>query len=294
MPELPEVETLRRGLQKNTAFRYITEVTVANAKVLKNQPEAVFKPRLLGCQIMQVRRRGKYLLFDLHASSAAAATSPSESLPLTLCVHLKMRGQLRVETTAGTGEDEAQTQKYLCVTLVLDNGAAVVRFYDAWTWGEMRVLTPGELQTEVPALGAMGCEPLFGGPWDAQDLKAKLQKRSGPIKPILLDQTIVAGVGNIYADESLFRAGIHPERAGKSLTNGEAERLVDAVRAVLHEAVDGGGTTSEEFGDVAGQAGQYVPRVYDRGGLACVVCGEILTKIRLGGRGTVFCSSCQR
>ena len=304
MPELPEVETLRRGLTR-LKNRHIIHVAVANAKVLKNQPEATFVQRTEGCRIADVRRRGKYLLLNLINPQNPDFPDAPPASPFIMCVHLKMRGQLRVDTMASV-QNETLPQKYLCVTLFLDKGLyvgdaagdkeageLVLRFFDAWTWGEMRTLTPGELETVVPALGTMGMEPLAGGPWTADDLQKKLQKRSGAIKSLLLDQNIVAGVGNIYADESLFRAGIHPERAGNSLTQSEAERLVGVVQAVLGEAVEAGGTTSEEFGDVSGQAGRFVPRVYDRGGKPCVTCGQELVKIRLGGRGTVFCKMCQ-
>jgi formamidopyrimidine-DNA glycosylase len=108
-----------------------------------------------------------------------------------------------------------------------------------------------------------------------------------------LDQKVSAGVGNIYADESLFRAGIHPQRTAGALCDSELERLAATIRAVLTEAVDAGGTTSEEFTDLGGQPGGFTPKVYDRGGKPCLICGTALTRIKLGGRGTVFCAQCQ-
>ncbi len=293
MPELPEVETVRRGLEKSILHRRIIDVAITNAKVLKNQPEAVFTQRSIGSRIAQVRRRGKYLLLDLQPGDVSANSTNPSSTPFILCIHLKMRGQLRVEQPQVEVKGTDAEPKYLCVSLFLDDGR-VLRFYDVWTWGETRVLTQSELAETVPALQSMGHEPLLGGPWSASDLQAKLAKRGGPIKPLLLDQTIVAGVGNIYADESLHRAGIHPQRSAKTLTPNEVERLFGTVQAVLGEAVAGGGTTSEEFGDVDGQVGRFVPRVYDRGGQPCQTCGPELAKIRLGGRGTVFCACCQK
>lgn len=308
MPELPEVETLRRGLEQSVLNRRITGVLVANAKVLKGQAEETFHERVIGKYITGVDRRGKYLLVRLSVSSTDTPTSPSPasphgSSPLLLCIHLKMRGQLRVCSSNGTrgsggGDDAAKetiatevTSPYLCVRLELDKGATELWFEDMWTWGEMRALTEDEARL-LPGLAKMGAEPLEPG-WDGTALASKLSGRKGPIKPVLLDQTVVAGVGNIYADEALFRAGIHPERSAQSLLAAETNRLADEIRAVLTEAVNGGGTTSDNYFDIAGSPGRYAPRVYDRGGEPCVVCGTVLIRIRLGGRGTVFCTACQ-
>jgi formamidopyrimidine-DNA glycosylase len=283
VPELPEVETLRRGLEKAVRGRRITGATVANTKVLKEQPEAEFRERVVGASVIAVNRRGKYLLLPLNSSGDGGEKNP---FPLTLCVHLKMRGQLLMEPVAQT------PSPYHCVSLGLDGDKGEeVRFYDMWTWGEMRALTDEEL-AGVAGLAGMGAEPL-DPTWDVAALSKKLTGRRGPIKPLLLDQSVVAGVGNIYADESLYRAGIDPRRAAGSLTRAETERLVREIRAVLTEAVEGGGTTSDEYVDLSGFMGRYTPRVYDRGGAPCVGCGTTLTRIKLGGRGTVFCPTCQ-
>ena len=186
--------------------------------------------------------------------------------------------------------------KYHCVTLFVrndDNGnVACLRFYDAWTWGEFRALYDGELVETVPALGQMGPEPLTDE-WTGTVLEKALAKRRTAIKPTLLDQTVVAGVGNIYADEALYRSRIHPQRVAGTLTRAEIGRLVSAIKAILTEAVNGGGTTSDNFFDVTGDAGQYIPQVYERGGLPCHNCNTILTRIRLAGRSAVFCEVCQ-
>jgi formamidopyrimidine-DNA glycosylase len=295
VPELPEVETLRRGLEKGILNRRIVRADVANAKVLKEQTEAAFRERIVGKRIEHVDRRGKYLLVALTAERTdvrSPSTPPSDNgqrvalgePPVLLCIHLKMRGQLLLQKV---GEP---TGPYHCVSLLLDDGMAI-RFHDMWTWGEMRALTGDEL-AKVAGLAGMGAEPLDPA-WDGRSLAAQLAKRSAPIKPTLLDQRVVAGIGNIYADEALFRAGIHPERPAASLTEAETDCLMQTIRAVLSEAVEGGGTTSDEYVDVEGVAGRYTPRVYDRGGQPCVVCGTPLTRIRLGGRGTVYCAQCQ-
>jgi formamidopyrimidine-DNA glycosylase len=286
LPELPEVETLRRGLERGIQGRCITDVVVANAKVLKEQPEAAFRERVIGRRVECVNRRGKYLLLPLLPGPDVMPPSPppigsdtSNSTPSALlCIHLKMRGQLRLQKA------NDPISPYHCVSLLLDNGD-MLRFYDMWTWGEMRALTAEEM-AELPSLAGMGPEPLEAG-WDGAALKARINGRRGPM-------SVVAGVGNIYADESLFRAKIHPQRSAGSLTDEEAERLAGTIRAILTEAVEGGGgKTSDEFTDLGGSAGRYLPRVYDRGGQPCGECGTTLTRIKLGGRGTTFCPTCQ-
>jgi formamidopyrimidine-DNA glycosylase len=200
-----------------------------------------------------------------------------------------MRGLLAVE------EASSEPGGYHCVTLLLQDESgkqAALRFYDMWTWGEFRALQDVEIKSLVPALASMGDEPLDSA-WGAVSLGGQLKNRKTAIKPTLLDQKVVAGIGNIYADESLFRAGIHPERLANSLTAEETERLAESVRAILTSAVEGGGTTSDNYFDVAGRPGRFTPQVYDRGGEPCKVCGTVLSRIRLGGRGTVFCESCQ-
>jgi formamidopyrimidine-DNA glycosylase len=277
VPELPEVETLRRGLEREALGRRITGVIIANPKTLKGQSEAFFCARVLGGSVQRVDRRGKYLLIPL------AATVP-DTPSVSLCIHLKMRGQLLLEDAA------APAGPYHCATLILDNGR-VIRFCDMWAWGEMRALTAEEMGG-IAGLSGMGAEPLEPS-WNGKVLAAALATRKGPIKPALLDQRVVAGVGNIYADESLFQAGIHPERSAAALSPTEADRLADAIRAVLREAVEGGGATSDNYVDTDGLRGRYTPRVYERGGAPCHACGAFLRRIRLGGRGTVFCPKCQ-
>ena len=140
----------------------------------------------------------------------------------------------------------------------------------------------------------MGPEPLSEH-WTPQLFGAGLAKRpKTAIKAVLLDQAVLAGVGNIYADESLHRAGVQPLRPAGSLTLAETERLHREIRAVLSEATEGGGTTSESYVDADGQIGRYAPRVYDRAGQPCRACGTALTRIRVTGRGTVYCAACQK
>lgn len=275
MPELPEVETLRRGLEALMAGRTITKVRVLVPKMVKgNVSEPMQLAQVLqGSRIKTIGRRGKNLLFTLDSG-------------YHLLLHLKMRGQLLV-VPAETAE-----AKYLAAAFTLDNGQEL-RFHDMWRWGEMRLLTPQELASHPPLL-EMGAEPLEPG-WTAQDLSEALARRpKAVIKAALLDQTTLAGVGNIYADEALFRSHVQPTRPAGSLTAREVEALHQAIRTVLNEATHGGGTTSDNYVDAEGAVGRYEPQVYDRGGKPCTACAQPLTRIKVIGRGTVFCSQCQK
>ncbi len=275
MPELPEVETLRRGLETLTAGRTVTQVRILVPKMLKgpvSEPMQLAQV-LQGSRIKTIGRRGKNLLFALDSG-------------YYLLLHLKMRGQLLV-VPAQTSE-----AKYLAAAFTLDNEQEL-RFHDMWTWGEMRLLTAQELRSHPPLL-LMGAEPLEPG-WTARELSDALARRPRAlIKAALLDQTTLAGVGNIYADEALFRSRLQPTRAAGSLTQAETEALHEAIRSVLTEATTGGGTTSDNYVDAEGAVGRYQPQVYDRGGLPCTVCAEPLTRTKVIGRGTVFCSRCQK
>ena len=275
MPELPEVETLRRGLERHLISRTFGEVRVEVPKMLKGTvtDPAVFREGLRGARVESVGRRGKHLIILLDSG-------------YHLLFHMNMRGQLRIT------EADAPMEKYLVAAFPLDDGREL-RFHDIWRWGEMRLATADELAAH-PSLAGMGPEPL-SGLWTPEQLKVGLSRRpKQAIKAILLDQAVIAGVGNIYADESLHRAGIHPLRPAGSLTGDEIARLHREIIAVLTEAVGGGGTTSENYVSAEGQTGRFVPRVYDRGGQSCVSCGGVLTKIRVMDRGTVYCEACQK
>lgn len=275
MPELPEVETLRRGLERHLTGRTLGLPRVLVAKMLRGtlcDPNQFIK-RLQGASVKTIRRRGKHLIIALDSG-------------YYLMFHLNMRGQLLL-TPGGTPE-----AKYLAAAFPLDDGNDL-RFHDMWTWGEMRLVSDEELAAH-PALSIMGPEP-FSEEWTPHHLLSGLARRpKTKIKSILLDQGLVAGLGNIYADESLYRAGVHPLRPAASLTKVETEALHREIRAVLREATDGGGTTSDNYVDTDGQVGRYTPRVYERGGQPCLSCGSLLIKIRVTGRGTVYCASCQK
>lgn len=273
MPELPEVETVRRGLERHLVGRRVVGARVPVPKMLRGTicDPAAFEECVCGRRVESVARRGKHLILSLGSG-------------YYLLLHLNMRGQILI---VWRGSDDA---KYLAAGLTFDDGREM-RFHDMWTWGELRLATQDELDAHPP-LTQMGAEPLSEA-WTPQVLTASLVRRAKTsVKAALLDQTVVAGIGNIYADESLFRSGIRPLRSAGSLTKKETFRLHRAIIAVLTEAM-GGGTTSDNYADADGEIGCYRPQVYDRGGQPCILCGTTLTRIKITGRGTVYCPGCQ-
>lgn len=286
MPELPEVETVRRGLERRLVGKVIVGGVVPSPKILRAPVTgpSEFLTALRGQRIQNVRRRGKHLIFTLGNGYA-------------LVSHLKMRGHMRV---VGEGRStpvdgaEQMPEKFLRLALDLDDGSQF-RFYDIWGWGEMRLVPDREEEIArwVPALSTMGPEPL-SDEFTADRLREAAGRHAKTsIKACLLNQDVVAGIGNIYADESLHRAGIDPSRRAGSLNPDEWRRLRQEIRAVLTEAVEGSGTVSDNFFDTKGEPGRYVPRVYDRAGKPCLVCGTTLVGSKITGRSTVSCPKCQ-
>jgi len=278
MPELPEVETIRRGFEKLLLNITITDVSVSIPKILKPPitDTEEFRLKLIGASFDSARRRGKHLIFGLDSGYA-------------LYAHLNMRGQMVLAQSY-----DLPVGKYLCASIRFSTGAEL-RYHDIWTWGELRLLPDVEedLYKYVPALATMGDEPLLQGfNGDALKLRAT-SKRGSPIKTVLLDQSVVAGVGNIYADEALFRSGISPLRKVASIGEEDWHRLAEEIVNVLSEAVDGGGTESDNYVDIQGAVGRYRPLVYGRSKELCVRCATPLAGSRLGGRSTVFCPKCQ-
>jgi formamidopyrimidine-DNA glycosylase len=273
------VETVRRGLEPYLVGATIGDIRVLVPKMVKGRvaDPSDFARSVKGQTINRINRRGKYLIFDLDTG-------------YHLLFHLKMRGHMRVVPRS------LPDGKYLALGMMIDVARAddplEMRFYDIWTWGEVRFLDTGEL-VSYPSLVAMGLEPLSDA-FTGETLRQSLSRRpKTTVKAALLDQVVVAGVGNIYADESLFRSGIRPQRPAGSLTDDETQRLRDQIRAVLDDAINGGGTVSDNFLDAEGVPGRYRPQVYDRGGQPCLRCGTTLERTRIGGRGTVYCPACQ-
>lgn len=270
MPELPEVETVRRGLAPRVTGQMVTRVLVRQPRLRWPVPEQLAM-QLPGQRITQVARRAKYLLLHTQAG--------------TLLCHLGMSGRLRLLPAA------TPWQKHDHAELALtDDG--VLRFNDSRRFGALLWTTDApEQHPLLRDLGPEPFDPVFSGAY----LQRQLHGRTMAIKPLLLDQRLVAGVGNIYASEALFSAGIHPLRPAAQLSQAECDRLVAAVRTVLNAAIAQGGTTLRDFVGGDGQTGyfQHALQVYGRADLPCPTCGQPIHRCRTGQRATYYCRHCQ-
>lgn len=270
MPELPEVETTRRGLAPHLVGRRITGVVLRRPDLRWPIPEAI-TAMLPGQPIDAVRRRAKYLLTDTPAGSALW--------------HLGMTGVMRVlpaDTPVGRHDH---------VDVALDDGR-VLRFTDARRFGSLLWQATG---TEHPLLAGLGPEPLSDA-FTGATLHAAARGRVSPVKTFLMDQSVVVGVGNIYAAEALFEAGIRPTAPAGTLGRARFDRLAAAVKRILGYAIERGGTTLRDFLNADGLPGYFEQelKVYDREGEACRACGATLKGQRLGQRASVWCPRCQR
>jgi formamidopyrimidine-DNA glycosylase len=270
MPELPEVETTRRGVAPHVERQKVTAVRIYDRRLRWPVPRDLPR-RLVGRVVDRVDRRSKYLLFRLGAD--------------TLIVHFGMTGSLRVYGIAPA----PRTHDH--IDLEFANGV-VLRYHDPRRFGAM--LWSPAAAGEHPLLAALGPEPFSAG-FDEAYLFASTRKRSTAIKLALMDNRLVVGVGNIYANEALFRAGIRPTRAANRVSRGRMGRLVAAVRETLAAAIAKGGSTLRDYVDSDGAPGyfQLEYNVYGREGQPCRVCGEPIRTIRQGGRATYYCHDCQ-
>ena len=271
MPELPEVETLARDLQTLLRGASFSSVDVHWPRSVAMPTESEFTARLPGRRIERVGRRAKFLVFFLSASSQ-------------LLIHLRMSGQLRVEP------EEVSPGKHARVVFHLTDGRQLI-FDNPRKLG--RVYLTSDLETVV---GHLGPEPL-AAEFTLDLFATELSRHTGALKPLLLDQSFVAGLGNIYADEVLFEARLRPLRKADSLSHQDTERLYAAIRRVLQQAIENRGTTLDDGGyrDIEGQPGRHQHRlkVYHRTDEPCIRCSEPIERIVVGGRGTHFCPHCQ-
>lgn len=279
MPELPEVETIRRGLNQFTLHRKITGGDVLLNRTIA-YPFSVneFICEITGSAIGAWHRRGKYLLAEL---------TPSPQTPW-LGVHLRMTGQL-----LWLHQDEP-LHKHTRVRLFFENQQEL-RFVDQRTFGQMWWVPPGvAVESIITGLGKLAVDP-FSPQFTLEYFADKLQNRRRPIKTALLDQSVVAGLGNIYADEALFKSGILPVTLCMDLQLQQIQRLHTAIIQVLETSIAAGGTTFSNFLNVQGVNGNYggVAWVYNRTGAPCRVCGTPIQRIKLGGRSSHFCPQCQ-
>ncbi|WP_414575902.1 DNA-formamidopyrimidine glycosylase [Anabaena sp. CCY 9402-a] len=289
MPELPEVETVRRGLNQLTLNWQITGGDVLLNRTIAH-PFSVdeFVNAIAGKTIINWQRRGKYLLCELSQPLPASPASSSSPSGGWLGVHLRMTGQL-----LWVKPDEP-LHKHTRVRIFFGDEQEL-RFVDQRTFGQMWWVQPGvAVESVMTGLGKLAADP-FSPEFTVEYLADKLHNRRRPIKTALLDQSVVAGLGNIYADEALFKSGILPQTLCTDLKLKQIEPLRTAIIQVLETSIAAGGTTFSNFLNVKGINGNYggVAWVYNRTGEPCRVCGEVIQRIKLGGRSSHFCPQCQ-
>lgn len=280
MPELPEVETVVRDLRPLVVGRTIQAVR-NGAKKLRKPWKSEWNPLLAGLRIEGIRRRGKWIVMDFLSPSPAG----EEKVAPRLIVHLGMTGQFTAVN------DSESTPDHLHVVFEL-NGGRELRFRDPRRFGSVTFHPNEEAVVAFFEQNGLGPEP-FG--IDAAYFRQAVRGTSRTLKAILLDQRIVAGVGNIYADEACFRAGLHPQRRGESLTPGEIDGLREAIEEVLTHAIERRGSSIRDYIGGSGLKGGFQNefRVYGRTGDPCQRCGEAIECLRLSGRASHFCPSCQ-
>jgi formamidopyrimidine-DNA glycosylase len=274
MPEMPEVETMVRDLSSRVTGRTVAAVRAPFRGSVIYPDYEEFERRVSGQTIVSIGRRGKFALLSLSSGDL-------------LIIHRGMTGSLLLRAADAPPEPHAR------LVFVLDNGEEL-RFTDPRKFGKIYVMDPTGAERVLP-WEHFGPEPL-NGDFTVASFRRSLRGRTAPIKPLLLGQRIVAGLGNIYVDEALFLARIHPERPAGSLTLPEIKRLYVAIRTVLASAIERRGTTFNNYTDIEGRSGAYQDalQVFHRGGEPCPRCGRPLTRTVLQGRGTHFCPKCQR
>lgn len=281
MPELPEVETVRRGLLPAMEGGLIARAEVNRPDLRWPLPERMAE-RLTGATVRQLRRRSKYILVDLDSGES-------------LLIHLGMSGRMLVSGVmlGGFHQDHPAPQKHDHVVLHMAGGARVT-FNDARRFGAMDLVRT-DREDAYWLLAGLGPEP-FGNEFHEDYLVARLKGRATPIKSALLDQRVVAGLGNIYVSEVLFRAGIDPRRQAGRISARRIASLVPIVRAVLSEAIEAGGSSLRDHRQTDGELGyfQHTFRVYDREGEPCGTCAAPIRRIVQSGRSSYFCPACQR
>lgn len=272
MPELPEVETARRGIEPHIQGSKVAEVIVKRFDL--RQPISQNIGSLEGRRTLAVRRRSKYLLLEMDDGS-------------TLLIHLGMSGSLRVI------EPQADWKKHDHFAMTLENGRQL-RFHDPRRFGLVLLLLEKN-PMEHALLRSLGPEPLEDG-FTAEHLHAACSTRSAAIKLVIMDAKVVVGVGNIYASEALFRAGIKPHVKSNKLSKARLEKLVNAIREVLHASIIEGGTTLRDFLNSEGEPGYFKQRlfVYDRKDEPCRICETPIRHAVLGQRSTYWCPQCQK
>ena len=273
MPELPEVETIRQDLEERVKGKKVKEVIIKNGKCLKDVTEESFIRGVKERVFSRIGRRGKFLIIELNSGD-------------NLIIHLKLTGTL-IYT------QKREKLNYTRIIFVFEDNSQLA-FNDMRGFGNIWLLPDKEFQ-RIPSLYLLGPEPL-GEDFTLEKFKSLLKRKKKKIKVLLMDQSFIAGVGNIYSQEALFRAGIHPEKLSNRLFDKEIEDLYNGLRGVLREAISHRGASVDAYVDLNGKKGEYEQylKVYGRKGEKCFHCGERIEKINLGGRGTYFCPHCQK
>lgn len=286
MPELPEVETVRRGLEKLIVGQKILDVKVLNEKSFQ-APENDAKEFLPGAKVKQVRRRAKVLMIDL-------------STNYSLVIHLKMTGQIvfRGRENWGGGHPnnsfiEELPNRTTRIEFGMENGKLF--FNDQRKFGWVKLLPTAQING-LDFIKKLGPEPLNGNPRD-EFLNRVRRRNNSVIKAAILDQSVIAGIGNIYADEALWLAKIHPETRVRDLSDKDLIRILDSSIQVMTKSIESGGSSMKNYIKADGSKGDYLEKfanVFHREGLACPRCGHEIVKVRVASRGTHLCSACQR
>lgn len=283
MPELPEVETTVRDLRPKVRGRTFLDVWSDAEKLVRKPNFSRFEEQIKEKKIRRVRRRGKYVLFDLSRGKV-------------LLVHQKLTGHLlygRWEKEGGgwssrSGPMREKMNSYLHLVFKLDNGK-MLAFSDLRKFGRVELWDREEFEGRLSDLGPEPLSPAFS----FEDFKERFKRRRARIKSLLMDQSFIAGVGNIYANEILWRTRLHPERKADTLSEGEKRRIYEAMRAVLKEAIRLKGTSTSDYRTLEGEFGSRL-KVYGREGEECPRCGREIEKMKTGGRTTYYCPRCQR
>ena len=267
MPELPEVETIRLQLQKQILNKKIKEVIIKDKRLLKGISPSAFKQKTEGNKIRQIIRRGKVLVLQLRDE-------------LFIVIHLRISGWLELSE---------EIERFGRVIFNIQ-GAGFLNFCDQRVLGELRLVSDWQ---QLPIVNEMGPEPLEITKSEFVSLFAGKKTK---IKPLLMDQAHLAGVGNVYAQESLFCAKVHPEKTVDKLTQKELERIYDCLLSILNKAIASKGSSVDTYRQIDGSRGMYVPflKVYQRDNQPCIKCRTLITRKVIGGRGTCFCPTCQK
>lgn len=272
MPELPEVETIVRQLKKFLSGQKITDIKILNKKLIKNISPDEFVKILKGRTFKNVSRRAKIIIFDLDG--------------IYLLVHLKLSGRLLYLDKAAPVEKHT----HLIFTL---SGGRQLRYWDLRQFGYFKLFkTP---LADIKELQIYGPEPLDEN-FTFKKFKNLFQGKNKKIKPLLMEQEFIAGIGNIYADEILFYAGVHPLRPAASLKEAELKKMYQGMKKILSSAIKAGGSSIDDYRDATGEEGGYVPylKAYGREGEACFCCPGKIERIKIGARSAHFCPKCQR